>query len=118
MAFSNFFSSVTNSLSFLAFDDCSYFINNHFLSTALLNSLSNSGSGFDFVKFSVVEVHKDLFSLRSSSAAGFVGTETRVFKDCASELKDCLTDLFNLCLSICSIPDDWKVAFLTPINKG
>ena len=44
--------------------------------------------------------------------------ETRVFKDCASELKDCFTDLFNLCLSTGSIPDDWKVAFLTPIYKG
>jgi len=44
--------------------------------------------------------------------------ETRVFKDCASELKDCFTDLFNLCLSTGSTPDDWKVAFLTPIYKG
>lgn len=96
MTFSNFFSSVTNSFSFLGIDDCSNFINNHFLITPLLNSLSNSGSGYDFVKFSAVEVHKALLSLRSSSAAGFVGIETRVFKDCASELKDCLTDLFNV----------------------
>ena len=29
-----------------------------------------------------------------------------------------MTDLFNLCLSSGSIPDDWKVAFLTPIYKG
>jgi hypothetical protein len=78
MTFSNFFSSVTN----------------------------NSVPVFNFVKFSAVEVHKALLSLRSSSAAGFVGIETRVFKECASELKDCLTDLFNLCLSTGSIPDD------------
>jgi hypothetical protein len=86
----------------------------------LLNSVSNSGTGFDFVKFSAVEVHTALLSLRSLSYTflGFVGIETRVFKDCASESKDCLTDLFNLCLSTGSIPDDWKVAFLTPIYKG
>jgi hypothetical protein len=123
MTFSNFFSSVTNSFSFLGIDDCSNFINNHFLTTPLLNSLSNSDPGFNFVKFSAVEVHKALLSLRSSSAAGFVGIETRVFIDCASELKDCLTDLFNLCLSTgifysVFLPDDWKVAFLTPIYKG
>jgi hypothetical protein len=29
-----------------------------------------------------------------------------------------LTDLFNLCLSTGSIPDHWKVAFLTPFYKG
>ena len=58
MTISNFFSSVTNSFSFLGIDDCSNFINNHFLTTPLLNILSNSGSDFDFVKFSAVEVHK------------------------------------------------------------
>ena len=86
MAFSNFVSSVTNSVSVLGIDDCSNFINNHFLTTPLLNSLSNFYPGFNFVKFIAVEVHKALLSLRSSSAAGFVGIETRVFKDCASEL--------------------------------
>jgi hypothetical protein len=29
-----------------------------------------------------------------------------------------LTDLSNLCLSPGLIPDDWKVAFLTPFLKG
>jgi hypothetical protein len=62
-SFSNFFSSVNNSFSFLNIDDCSNIIKNHFLTTPLLNSLSNSGSGFDFVKFSAVEVHKALLDL-------------------------------------------------------
>jgi hypothetical protein len=35
MAFSNFLPSVTNSFSFLGIDDCSNFINNHFLTTSL-----------------------------------------------------------------------------------
>ena len=47
-----------------------------------------------------------------------MGIETKVFRECGSELTDCLTDLFNLCLSTGSVPDEGKVAFLTPIYKG
>jgi hypothetical protein len=115
MTFSNFVSSITNSFSFLGIDNCFNFINNHFFTIPLLNSLSNSDSGFNFVQFSAVEVHKALLSLRSSSAAGFVGIETRLCKYCASELKVSSTDLFNHFHSTGSILDDWLVAFLAPI---
>jgi hypothetical protein len=116
MTLSYFFSSFTNNFSFLGIEDCSNFINNHFLTTPLLNSLSNSDSGFNFVKFSAVEVHKALLSLRSSSAMGFVGIETR------AKLCIWIVGLLNWHiywhLSTDSIPDYWKMAFLTPIFKS
>ena len=79
-----------------------------------LKQFSDSKYHFDFLEFSSDEVYKSLRSLRSSSAAGFVGIETRVLKECAFELKDCFRDMFNLCLSTGSVPDE----FLTPIYKG
>ena len=47
------------------------------------------------MEFSSNEVFKSFFALRSSSAAGFVGIESRILKECAFELKDCFRDLFN-----------------------
>ena len=41
-----------------------------------------------------------------------------VFKDCADELSPVITDLFNLCLANNKIPDEWKIALVTPIYKG
>ena len=76
---------------------------------------SDSKYHFYFLEFSSDEVYKSLRSLRFSSAAEFVGIETRVLKECAFDLKDCFKDMFNLCLSTSSVPDEWKVAFLTPI---
>ena len=77
-----------------------------------------SDKHFNFIAFNCDEVVKAFSKLRSSSAAGFVGIETRVLKECASELGNCFTDLFNLCLLTGTVPDEWKVAFLTPIYKG
>ena len=116
--FSNFFSSVTNSFSFLNIDNCSNFINNHFSSTSSLKQFSDSKYHFDFLEFSSDEVYKSLRFSRSSSAAGFMGIETRVLKKCAFELKNCFRDMFNLCLSTGSVHNEWKAVFLTPIYKG
>ena len=59
-------------------------------------------------------------SIDPTSAPGFVAIESRVFVECASELTPALTKLFNRCLSVSKIPNEWKVAFITPIykNKG
>ena len=70
------------------------------------------------MEFSCDDVCRSHRLLQSSSVAEFVGIETKVFRECAFELKDCFTDLFNLCLSTGSVRDEWKVAFLTPIYKG
>jgi hypothetical protein len=29
-----------------------------------------------------------------------------------------ITDLFNLCLETNTIPDEWKISYITPIHKG
>ena len=118
LTFSNFFSSVTNNFSFLNRDSCSNFITNHFSSISSLKHPLGSDKHFNFIAFNCDEVVKAFSKLRSSSAAGFVGIETRVLKECASELGNCFTDLFNLCLLTGTVPDEWKVAFLTPIYKG
>jgi hypothetical protein len=73
---------------------------------------------FNCLEFSSDEVSKSFFASRLSSAAGIVGTESRILKKCAFELKDYFRDFFNFCLSTGSVPDEWKVAFLTPIYKG
>ena len=47
-----------------------------------------------------------------------MGIDTIIFKDCAAELAPIFTNLFNSCLETSSIPDEWKIAHLTPCFKG
>ena len=53
-----------------------------------------------------------------TASPGAVGISTKVLKNCATELGPVLTDLFNFCLDKGEIPDEWKIAYVTPLYKG
>ena len=42
----------------------------------------------------------------------------RFLKECATPLAAPLTELFNLCLTTASIPDEWKCHMITPVFKS
>jgi hypothetical protein len=70
-----------------------------------MKRFSDSKFHFNFLEFSSDEVSK---SFMASSAAGFVGIESRILKELvkAFELKDCFRDFFNFCLPTGSVPDE------------
>ena len=46
------------------------------------------------------------------------GIPCKVFKYCAAELAELLSDLLNLCISKQEIPGEWKNAMVRPLYKG
>lgn len=56
--------------------------------------------------------------LKESTSAGPDGLETKFAKLAAHIIVYPLADLFNLSLSICSVPQIWKCATVTPLFKG
>jgi hypothetical protein len=113
--FVNFFSSVINKFSFLHLSVClnfiSIFFKNHF--KIVLPNVS-----FEFPLISTQEVLDQLNSLDVHSAKGAVGIDTRIIKYCSNELATPFANLFNKCIKSNTIPDEWKIAHLTPIYKG
>ena len=114
--FSNFFSSILNNFKFINIKDCKLYLNSLFDSNQILASYSNNN--FEISSVSVDTVFDKLGKLNPRSAPGSVGIESRIFKDCASELKSVFTDLFNVCIANTDFPDEWKVSYITPIYKG
>jgi hypothetical protein len=68
--------------------------------------------------FTIKEVVDALKSISADSAKGSTGIESKILKDCADILAPHITKLYNNCLIHKKIPDDWKIAYLTPIYKG
>jgi hypothetical protein len=114
--FVNFFSSITNIFKFLNFNICLNFID-VFLKTHCLK-FNIPKEPFVFDKITIEEVEIGFKSLSPSSSKGAIGIDTIIFKECAVELAPIFTNLFNSCLSTSIIPDEWKVAHLTPCYKG
>ena len=80
--------------------------------------MSFSFQKFDFGRIEIDEVVKALQDLDITASPGAVDISTKVLKNCATELGPVLTDLFNFCLDKGEIPDEWKVAYVTPLYKG
>ena len=72
---------------------------------------------FEFGNVSENMVMEKLKKINAGSSLGCVNIDARIFKDCAEELTPTITDLFNLRLGSNTIPDEWKVAHVTPIYK-
>ena len=71
-------------------------------------------------EFELNEVHQALIDLPSSSSPGQLGIHGKVLKAMPDILCPILLQLFNSCLEFRKIPDDWKIAVVTPLfkNKG
>lgn len=105
--------------------------NEHFLSvgslfdsaeTFLTNSCPEfsmfSGDRFNFVPFSVYEVHKALKALDHRKPPGPDLMEPYFLKLAADYLAEPLSILFNLSIKTKEIPSVWKSAFVLPLLKG
>ena len=116
-SFCNYFSTITLIFDFLSLSLCISYVTN-FLSTELnLRQQADMTDRLVITSFSREEVVKALQSLTANSGVGEVGIESIIFVECAEELGDVITNLFNLILSTGSYPDEWKCAHITPIYK-
>ena len=116
--FSTFFRNITDRFTFLPVRICLGYVDKFFNSCISLLSLRQNTPIFKFLPFEVDEVERVLLSLDTSSASGSCDIDTCVLVACIDQLKIPLTDLFNLCLISGVIPDEWKIAHVTPVYKG
>ena len=115
--FCNFFSSILSKFTFLSLPTCLNYTDNLFKSNSLLSSFLNPNK-FSIDRFEISEVVDSLKALDENSAAGAVNIDTKIFKHCADQLGPTLTELFNLCLIKSEIPNEWKIAYVTPVYKS
>ena len=67
--------------------------------------------------FTEEEVLKRLLCLREDKSAGVDEMSSRFLKAICHEITLPVTLLFNLSMSGCKVPHDWKLANITPIYK-
>ena len=77
---------------------------------------TNQKFGFKYV--SRIFVEKELKSLKRKSAAGWDDLPPCMLKDCARVISGPLTHPINLSLTSGTVPNDWKIAKVTPIHKS
>jgi hypothetical protein len=116
--FVNYFSSITNKFKFEPYKNCFKYIDYHFNNISSLKQFTFTNPKFKIREFELKEVSSALGSLSKDSAAGNIEIDTAVLKGCAQEIAKPLTELFNRCLSTGEIPDEFKIAQITPIYKG
>jgi hypothetical protein len=116
--FVNFFSSIINSFTFLNHDICSNYIDSMFNTIPSLSIFLNNNNKYDIEQLEENEVINCLKELDDHAAPGAVNVKSCVFKHCAEELGPPLTKLFNACINNSMIPNEWKIAYITPIYKG
>ena len=105
--------------------------NNHFVSSgSLFESMGAatvspcteaprfSGETFNFLPFTVQQVHQALKTLDSRKSPGPDAIEPYFLKIAADFVAQPLTILFNLSIENKKIPSVWKSAFVTPLLKG
>ena len=108
-----------NKFNFVQLDYCKSFVDNFFEKTSSLKNLTpNDSAKFEFGQTSKVEVNELLRKINAKSTPGSIDIEATVFKECSHELTPIISDLFNLCLNLNAIPDEWKISHVTPIFKG
>ena len=116
--FGKFFASILDKIVFVPLGLCIEFTNILFRSIPTLNKFNKSSNKFFFHRTNNEEVCSLLSKLDQNSAPGISGIESVILRSCSVELCAPITYLFNLCIEENSIPDEWKISFLTPIFKG
>lgn len=66
---------------------------------------------------SAASVKRTLSAINTRKAAGPDNIPGRVLKDCAEELKDVFTDIFNTSLRQATVPSGFKTATIIPVPK-
>ena len=70
-------------------------------------------SGF----LAVDQVRRDLRQLKNRKTAGPDNSSPRLLRDCADQLCEMVTYIFNLSLSLQKVPDLWKTSRVVPVPK-
>ena len=73
---------------------------------------------FKFKYVSKLYVEKQLRTMKRNKATGVDDISTNLLKDSASVISKPITHIVNLSLSTGVVPDEWKVARITPIHKS
>ena len=82
------------------------------------NGLINNQQNFKFCPVSTGEVLKLLKKIPTGKAFGMDGINDRFLKYGANVLAKPLAFIFQLSLQSGIVPDEWKLAKVTPIHKG
>ena len=112
--FLNYFSNILKNFSLFSLEICLNYIN----SFMFLSFHEKNISELDIGEISVDSVLEALKKLDVFTSPGYSGIPAILFKTCADELKEPITALFNSCISSGTIPDEWKIAIVTPVHKG
>jgi len=59
-----------------------------------------------------------LSSLDGSKAAGIDAISPEVLKQCASSITPVVFHVLNLCISSCTLPNEWRTHLIVPIHKS
>ena len=99
-------------------DSCIEQSNNHF-ETLISNGIIKPKT-FNFSLTNREEVENLISELSENSGPGYSAIPTKLIKATAKSLSPFISGLFNKCLIESKIPDDWKMAIVTPLfkNKG
>ncbi|RNA04844.1 RNA-directed DNA polymerase from transposon BS [Brachionus plicatilis] len=73
---------------------------------------------FDFHLISVDSVVKLISNLNPNNGPGISDISVKIFKDSTVILGPVLTELINVCITYCRVPDEWKCAIVTAIYKN
>jgi hypothetical protein len=115
--FNNYFSNV-ESTSLSTEDESGRFIFEKFKELKKTNTFKTPG--FSFKEFNLKDIEDQLNELSSSSSPGHIGIHVKVLQSLPELFCPILQYIFNSCLELRKIPDEWKVAIVTPLykNKG
>ena len=69
------------------------------------------------IVFSEIDIINVLRGLDVNKASGPDDIPLKVLRECADELAPSLTTLFNLSMSTCTLPEEWKYSNVVPIHK-
>ena len=72
---------------------------------------------FEFQPINENDIIDHILKLPDSSGAGYDGIPTKLLKSIAPFISKFLHKLFNNCLTSGRIPDDFKIAVVTPLFK-
>ena len=72
---------------------------------------------FQKIQVGVEEVKEQLGNLRVDIAPGTDNMHQRVLREVAAQVSEILTDIFNSLLESGQVPEDWRVANVTPLFK-
>ena len=64
------------------------------------------------------EVYELLCSLDSNNANGHDDISARMLKEAAMSITPAVTQLFNISIRLGELPEEWKIARVTPIPKS